>query len=223
MELQYALCRNVLKRLDDASVLQDLIIVGSWCLYFYRDYFAGTGYGPLIRTRDIDFLVPARSRLKHTADVPRLMQELGFVADFHRQGYMRLVHPELIIEFLIPERGRGVEGPVRLPQLGMNAQALRFLNLLAEHTVTIRTGGITVRLPHPAAFALHKLLIAPRRVGKQAKERAEARTVLEALIAKGEQRAVRKVYDSLPSRWQQQIVEAFKAFPEFRQIVLPNR
>ncbi|MBI4597022.1 MAG: hypothetical protein HY737_01290 [Candidatus Omnitrophica bacterium] len=222
METQYALCRKVLKRLDEAGVLSGLIIIGSWCRYFYQGYFTGVGYGPSIRTRDIDFLITPKIGSKRAVDVAALMEDFGFLVDFHRQGYMRLVHPELIIEFLVPERGRGSEGPVRVPQLGVQAQALRFLNLLTEQTISVTVDHITVRLPHPAAFALHKLLIAQRRTGKQAKERAEAYEVLQALAAKGESSVVRSLYRSLPARWQKRIRESLRSSPELQQIVLPN-
>jgi hypothetical protein len=78
-----------------------------------------------------------------------LLEDLGFVTDFHRGGYMRLIHPELIVEFLVPERGRGTDRPVRLPRLGINAQALRFLSVLEEHTITATLEGIQVRMPPP--------------------------------------------------------------------------
>lgn len=36
---QYNLCVEVLKRLDSADILKDIVIVGSWCGLFYKDYF----------------------------------------------------------------------------------------------------------------------------------------------------------------------------------------
>ena len=55
----------------------------------------------------------------------------------------------------------------------MNAQALRFLEFLSQNTITSKVGSITVALPHPANFALHKLLVMSRRpkTGKQAKDK----------------------------------------------------
>jgi hypothetical protein len=122
------------------------------------------------------------------------------VTDFHRGGYIRLVHPELIVEFLVPEHGQGTDQPVRLPKLRMNAQALRFLNMLADSTIMATLEGTQVRMPHPAAFALHKLLIAPRRrgrTGKQVKDLDAAIAVLEALRANGEIESVRKHFASM--------------------------
>jgi DNA-binding transcriptional regulator YiaG len=97
-------------------------------------------------------------------------------------------HPELIVEFLVPERGRASAKPYPLPKLGLNAQALRFLEFLAQDTISTNVEWVSVNLPHPAYFALHKLVVLSRRTGqaKQAKDQDAALKVLEALIKKGE-------------------------------------
>jgi hypothetical protein len=208
-----------LERLAHAGVLEDIVLIGSWCLEGYRGYFGRKTPLTTLRTRDIDFLVPRPTRIRKSVDVPALLEDLGFVTDFHRGGYIRLVHPELIVEFLVPERGQGTDQPVRLPQLKINAQALRFLNMLADSTITATLEGVSVRMPHPAAFALHKLLIAPRRqgrTGKQAKDLDAAVAVLEALRAHGEIESVRKHFASMPPRWQASIRQVLGARQELR-------
>ena len=217
MASQRTLCQSVLERLANAGVLEDLLLIGSWCLEGYKSYFGRKTPLTTLRTRDIDFLVPRPARLRASVDVPALLADLGFVADFHRGGYIRLIHPELIVEFLVPERGRGTDHPVRLPQLKVNAQALRFLNMLSDSTITATIEGIPVRMPHPAAFALHKLLIAPRRrgpTGKQAKDLAAAVAVLEALRAHGAIESVRGHFASMPTRWQARIRQVLGARQE---------
>ncbi len=61
---QYELCIKVLKKLDKAGVLQDIILIGSWCIPFYKDYFGSVKYPTAIKTRDVDFLVPTPSKTK---------------------------------------------------------------------------------------------------------------------------------------------------------------
>ena len=219
MASQRTLCRSVLERLAQAGGLGDVVLIGSWCLEGYKGYFGRTTPLTTLRTRDIDFLVPQPMHMHASADVPALLEDLGFVTDFHRGGYIRLIHPELIVEFLVPERGRGTDRPVRLPRLGINAQALRFLNVLEEHTITATLEGVQVRMPHPAAFALHKLLIAPRRqghAGKQAKDVEAAMAVLDALRAHGDEKSVRQHFTSMPPRWQARIRQELKARQELR-------
>ena len=130
---QYKLCVEVLRRLENVGVLKNMILIGSWCMPFYKEYFSGVEYLPSIKTRDIDFLIPHPAAIKLKADLTETMKDLGFIRGFRgREGYMILEHPDLAIEFLVPEKGKGTDKPVRLPLLGLNAQALRFLELLAR-------------------------------------------------------------------------------------------
>ncbi|MHC5183350.1 MAG: GSU2403 family nucleotidyltransferase fold protein [Planctomycetota bacterium] len=205
---QYELCLEVLRRLDRAGVLKNIVLVGSWCTLFYKDYFADVGYLAALRTRDMDLLIPRPAVLRTKTDVAELLMDLGFVVGFTgSQGYIRLEHPELIVEFLVPEKGRGTDKPYALPQLGINAQSLRFLEFLAQNTITSTTGTLTVTLPHPANFALHKLLVMGRRKipEKQAKDKQAAINILNALIDKKQDTLIRDVFALMPRRWQGKI------------------
>jgi hypothetical protein len=117
---------------------------------------------------------------------------------------MRLEHPELIVEFLVPEKGKGSNKPYPLPQLGLNAQALRFLEFLCQNTVECKFGSITIALPHPANFALHKLLVMSRRpkAGKKAKDKDAAIRILNALIDSGQSDTIKNAFLTAPKRWQ---------------------
>jgi len=201
---RYALFKRVLKIFHDAGILDEMILVGSWSMHFYRDYFARGSYQPTIRTRDIDFLVPTPIRSGLKVDVCELLREDGFVVTFNHSGFMRLEHPEIIIEFLVPEKGKGKDKPFPLPHLGVNAQALRFLDFLIQNSIVIQSSGLHIRVPHPAAFGLHKLIISERRktVEKSLKERREAISVLNTLIAQGESKRIVDVFNSMPAKWQ---------------------
>ena len=164
---QYKLCLEVLKRMEADCILSDVILIGSWCMVFYKEYFSGHDYAPSIRTRDIDFLVPKPHVIRAKTDLAESMRDLGFIKGFRgREGYMILEHPELSIEFLVAERGKGTDKPVLLPQIKMNAQALRFMELLTENTMYVEVEGVLVTVPHPANFALHKLIVSHRRRDK---------------------------------------------------------
>ncbi len=214
---QYELCLEVLRRLEKAGVLENAVLIGSWCLPFYEDYFSGVDYAPSIKTRDIDFLIPRPASIKSKTNVSELMKDLGFIVGFKgREGYIVLEHPELEVEFLVPEKGRSFNKPVPLPQLGLNAQALRFLELLAQDTIQVKAKDISLTLPHPANFALHKLIVAGRRrqKDKAAKDREAGLKVLKALIEKREIARVKGVFSSLPAKWQAMIVKELKGAEE---------
>ncbi|MDD5079065.1 MAG: hypothetical protein PHH68_01905 [Candidatus Omnitrophica bacterium] len=89
---QYKLCLEVLRRLDKTGVLKNLILVGSWCVPFYQEYFKTIKYSSFIRSRDIDFMVPKSIKLKAKVDLAELLRDLGFVIGFQgREGYIRLL------------------------------------------------------------------------------------------------------------------------------------
>ena len=214
---QYKLCTEVLRRLDKAGVLKHVVLVGSWCTLFYKEFFGRTRYKVSLITRDMDLLIPRPSAIKAKADVAELLKDLGFVVGFTgSKGYIRLQHPQLIVEFLVPERGKGSEKPYSLPQLGLNAQPLRFLEFLAQNTVTTKVGATTVTLPHPANFALHKLLVLTRRPAqeKQMKDRQAAIRILTALINKGQGNLITELFHTMPRRWQSKVKKQFKDLAE---------
>lgn len=214
---QFEICLEVLRRFHKIGLLEHVILIGSWCTYFYRDYFEGDSYHFTLITRDIDFLIAHPSRLNQKVDLPELLKDLGFIPAFKGDhGYMKLDHPELILEFLVPERGRGINKPFPLPKLFMNATALRFLNFLSCNVINVKVENFTVTLPHPANFALHKLIVSQRRIKeeKAAKDRNAALGVLKTLIAVGRKDEIRDVFQSAPTGWQKKILDSLKRMQE---------
>ncbi len=216
---QSDLCLEILRRFHKAGILDDLILIGSWCIYFYKDYFSSTPYidQATIKTRDIDFLIDVPSKIKVNVNIPELLNDLGFVTIYKgSKSYIKLDHPELILEFLVPEKGKGTDKPVPLPKLGINAVALRFLTFLSGNTIKVKVEDFYVTLPHPANFALHKLIIFQRRIKeeKAVKDRNTAVEILKALINKGDAAIVRQVFGSVPQKWQKKIIKGLEEAKE---------
>lgn len=38
---KYDLCLEVMRRMDEEGILKSLVLVGSWCVLLYEDYFRG--------------------------------------------------------------------------------------------------------------------------------------------------------------------------------------
>ncbi|MBU1147216.1 MAG: nucleotidyltransferase domain-containing protein [Candidatus Omnitrophica bacterium] len=221
---QYKLCLEVLRRFNKAGILDGMILIGSWLLYFYKDYFKKTPYIDIatLRTRDIDFLVPLSIKIKKTIDVPELLKDLGFVTDFKgSKGYIKLDHPDLILEFLVPEKGRGSDEPYKLPQLGMNAVSLRFLSFLIDNVIRVKVEDFYINVPHPANFALHKLIIFQRRAReyKALKDKSTAIEILKALSNKGEGRIIKKTLDSISEKWRKKIIKGLEGEEEIKLLL----
>lgn len=210
---QYKLCVEVLKRLDGSGILKHLVLIGSWCVPFYKEYFSDVEYATSITTRDLDFFVPLPLVTKNKIDIEKLLDGLGFVIDFKgSDGYIKLYHPELILEFLVTEKGAGLNKPYKLDQLGINAQPLRFLNLLTAKLINVMVEGIRINLPHPALFALHKLIVSDRRVkkDKKAKDLDTAIRIIRALLDKGEADKLKFFFMSFTPKLRNRIIAVLK-------------
>jgi hypothetical protein len=202
--------------MDREGILDRVVLVGSWCVLLYQDYFKGQAALPTIRTRDLEFLISIPPRIGRKMDMFDLLNDLGFILDYKGDGFITLQHPDLILEFLVPARGKESNKPYPVTELGINAQALRFMDILAQDTVRIVFDTIPVTLPHPANFALQKLLIAKRRKheDKAEKDRAQAVAVLHALDESGELFVARELYQSMPKSWQYTISKELIALDE---------
>jgi len=213
---QFELCCEVLRRLDREGVLKHVVLIGSWCLLAYEDFFTDVRYRPGIRTRDIDLLIPIPPRFDHEVDLEAVLHDLDFVISRKgRDGYMQFVHEDLMLEFIVPERGRGSDKPYPIPALGVNAQPLRFMDFVADSAIRLRFGDVPVTVPHPANFALSKLIVSTRRTKavKRENDRRQAVEVLRALLDGGHERTLRKVFDGMPKTWQKTVRKLLGELP----------
>jgi hypothetical protein len=85
--------------------------------------------------------------------------------------------------------GRGRKSPLLVEELGCSAEALPFMEYLAEESmdaVALYGTGVLVRVPPPVRYAVHKLLIAQERSGrflsKKPKDLAQARDLLDIFL-----------------------------------------
>jgi len=86
------------------------------------------------------------------------------------------------------------------------------MGLLTQHVIKVHFKGISLNLPHPVAYGLHKIIISTKRKkkDKKIKDVEAAKTVLSALskddrqllkeifetLTKNEKRAIRDVIES---------------------------
>ena len=210
---QYDIYLEILKRLNDKGVLPKIILIGSWCLPLYREsYFCGSDISAL-RTRDIDFLVSRNTKFDNKVDLPVLLEDLGFILDHSfPEGHVRLIHPELIIEFLVPEMGRGTSKPYPLPELGMNAQRLRLLDLLERDTIIVEVSGLAVNLPHPVNFGLHKIMVSSRRtnVDKKAKDIQAGLEVLRLCVDNMDGQKITELFGNISRKQRKRIIQSLE-------------
>lgn len=146
-------------------------LIGSWSFLLYQRHL---GVRPLpLRTQDVDFLLPWPYPTARIVDLAAALGELEFSQHTTTTGTTYFAHPDLKIEFLVPERGKGGLDSRLVKPLGVNAIPLRFLDMLLKDSITIKESGIEVRVPKPLNYCMHKLIIAQRRLGKNRAEKRE--------------------------------------------------
>ena len=77
----------------------------------------------------------------------------------------------ILVELLTPNEGPDRDAPLELPALGAYALPLRFLDYVIHQPVqaaVLYRSGVLVNVPRPARYAIHKLIVATRRVASAA-------------------------------------------------------
>jgi hypothetical protein len=193
---------RLLQELDKGGVLQQIVLIGSWALPIYRRFFDDDPEIPILRTTDVDFLVGNPPKITSPMDIQRSLSELGFEPAWAVSGgYCKYVHPDMEVEFLIPEKGAGVSHAIEIEDLNVTAQPLRYLSIAYDYSMPVEYHGLRVRVPEPEAFVLLKLLVLPRRkdAAKSEKDIVTA-SVLGSYLLKRPDRSVllKLLFDELP-------------------------
>ncbi|MDF2095725.1 nucleotidyltransferase family protein [Aquibaculum arenosum] len=128
---------------------------------------------------------------------------------------------QAMVEFLTPAFGD--ERVKRLPALGVSAQALNYLNfLIAEPipAIALYRSGVLVQIPRPERFAIHKLIVADRRLrgpdqAKARKERAQAEFLIAVLAEDRPDDLAEAFQDALSRgpRWRERLEASLNRLP----------
>jgi hypothetical protein len=131
------------------------------------------------------------------------------------------------IDFLTPNTGSDdFQGhPARMPALGdISAEPLRFLDFLIylpERAVVLHGAGVPVLVPAPERFAVHKLIVATRRlndrngIAKSSKDRSQSLSLMQAMVETRRTVALADVYMEAWDRgdaWQHAMAESLRTF-----------
>ena len=190
---------KVISGLGSAGVFQlGAVLVGTHAFIALGNVL-GARWQSGLRTQDIDILASAVLEVvigRIEADLPATLESLnmGFLPvpglDSRKpETSFKVRGKTLRVDLLTPARGRRDDAPVHIPRLKASAQPLDFLDYLLESPVAapIVNGGATmVKIPDPARFALHKLIVSVDRSiamqSKAGKDRQQAGEMIEVLI-----------------------------------------
>ena len=194
----------------------NLLLIGSYCLPAYRN--ALNMRLPTIKTQDIDFLVPRPYKGK-SVDVEAILSEIGFSLRFNPDGSTYFTNGAFKIEFLTLEKGKSADKAISIKELGINAEPLRYLQMLFDDPVSIHTEGLTYYVPNPWIFAFHKMLVIKLRKEQSKKEKdiLQIRAILREIKTRQKDFSKSREYlNTLPPRWQGIIKKFIEShIPEF--------
>lgn len=147
--------------------LDEIVIVGGWVPFLYHRYSQMPSPHPLLRTMDIDVVVPRHVEEHGRPTIDELLSRAGYQARISSLDVpvvkYELASPDTKIEFLTPEIGRPGKAAIAV-QRGLTAQALRYLQILLENTKKIEINdtidgsdiSLVVAVPSPGAFIYQK-------------------------------------------------------------------
>jgi hypothetical protein len=163
---------GLLKEFQQKGALEHLVLIGSWCLPVYREHY------PIPRftfiTSDVDFSIhnPRDLRRSPGLALQESLIKLGYVpkSGILSKAEKYIPAPDslaksLSIEFLC-EPGRNAVEPFQLPGLGIVANPVPYQKILLENRITLTYKKVSVQLPQPAIWAVHKIAISQLRKGK---------------------------------------------------------
>lgn len=171
---------QVLKRLSEYGFFRaGGVLVGTHAFIAFGNML-GVRWGDASRTQDIDFahsgrniaLAFAPNLEVHTQEAIESLK-MGFlpVSGLSGKGgaaYLNPREPEFRLDFLTTLHRDG-EAPYEHPALHVTLQPLKFMEFSLEQVqqavLLADAGPVVVNVPHPARYALHKLIIAGEREG----------------------------------------------------------
>ena len=191
---------RVIRRLADYGFFRvGGVLVGTHAFLSYGNML-GVRWGAAERTQEIDFAHAGKSvALAVPTDLEVQTSEairsidMGFLpisslSSRRAAGYLNPKEPGFRLDFLTTCH-RGKEKPFEHRQLHVILQPLKFMEFLLEHlqqaALFCEEGSVLVNVPHPARYALHKLLVFGERTGtfaaKASKDLAQAGHILACL------------------------------------------
>ena len=218
---QFEVFHKILTKLNDSGSLNELILIGSWCLPIYSKIYSGNTEIQMLRTKDIDFLVKNPRNIYKPINIDSVLQEIGFEPTFDTSSILKKYDMNgFDLEFL-SARIRGNEKIIKIPQLSITAQVLDYMEIAVQYAMETEYIGIKLKIPELPAYVLHKAIVQTLRTNEAKKEK-DAATVasLGRLIAELPELQTRtiQIFNKFPKSWQKIVLKMVKIHsPELKE------
>lgn len=202
---------NKLKEILDVfhkeGILDNVILIGSWSLLFYKNIFEN--FNPLVRTTDIDFYIPNVKSIKSRKNLVSSLKEINYdVIHDTLTNKSTFISPDgFELEFLT-KLNRDNLSCVKVGNSGIYAESLSYVEIYSDNYIEVEYNGIIVKVASPSSYLLQKLLINEDRKDKKEKDIESINHVLSYVNAsKKYQTELACLYNSLPKKWKRRINE----------------
>ena len=220
---KFDLLLAVLRDMQRADILRHFVLVGSWCLIFYRQIYDNPVEIPAVRTLDADILIPKRMPKAKQVSIPHIMEKNDFAVEIeYASGLYKFTHPELTFEFLTTAEAKASEDIYRFKHLGITAQELRYMAIPLNYRMVIAYEDIHLNLPEPEAFTLHKLIVCGLRPNpeKANKDGESARGMLIYFESRPHHVArLHEIYSSFPKGWKRRVDQGLHKIGMFLPVI----
>ena len=187
---------KILSSMADAGLFSSGgVLVGSFAYACYGNMLGFMMNEALVRTADMDFSVERTLEIGISRSLPDEIRQIDSSFKTSPPFSPSLPSFDLIapdgfkIEFLTTRNSVLDRSPVMIERFMLYAQPLEFMDYLMQDTqqaILLSGAGITVVVPSPARFALHKLAISQLRPvsfqSKITKDIAQASSLIEILL-----------------------------------------
>ncbi len=158
--------RELLMEFDKIGLLDEFTVIGSWAKEIYMENLPIKS--SIIKTLDIDFaLNNPKSPFTTSLNNLLLMMEYKPALTIHSKSvtyFPSSENRELNIDFLC-SYSRKITEPTNIPGLNIVVTPLKYQDILIKNSVSFPYMGLTVKVPKPEIWTIHKISISQQRQG----------------------------------------------------------
>ena len=156
----------LLKSFEESKILDKFIVIGSWAKEIYMENIPIRR--TLIKTLDIDFtLINPKGQYSVSVNDLLRVHEYKPELTIHSKSITYFPASEskkLKIDFLCPFT-RNVTEPTNISGLNIVVTPLKYQDILVNNTILLPYKGMSVKVPSPEIWTIHKMAISQLRQG----------------------------------------------------------
>ncbi len=172
---------------NELGIDKNVVLIGSWAEIFYDEML--DDFNASIKTSDIDFLYLNLNKPDQKIRLTNILAQYDYLyKEDYMTGKSKYYNNDIEIEFLskITRSGKQI---VPIKNLGINAECLGGLELIEHNYITFKSVryNITINIPKPTIYCIHKILINDSRSSlKASKDRQSIKRLLPIVLLSSE-------------------------------------